>query len=266
MDVALKQRLVGASVLVTLGVILIPMLLEGPRESRDATAIPIPDQPDRGFQTRLLPVEPPDPDALEAASVPDPRPGEVVTVTTASTPAPVASAETPTVEPAAGPWVLQLGSFGNAANAQRLVAALTEAGWNAYQEKVQVADNTLYRVRAGSFASKAEAAEEGTRIGARFADLDISVRELSEAPARATPALTGWLVQVGSFANEGNAVQLLEKLRGAGFSAHIEARAGDPGGGYKVRVGPELDRASAERLRQRLREEFALNGILIDHP
>lgn len=271
MDVALKQRLVGASVLVTLGVILIPMLLQGPRENRDATSIPIPEQPERGFETRLLPVEPPDPDAAEAAPAPTGR-GEVVSVPTAgaAAPDPTASAD-PAAAPTGGGretgrWALQLGSFGNAANAQRLVTALSEAGWSAFHEKVEVADTTLYRVRSGPYSSRAEAERQGERIAARFADLDVAVRELEGAATRPAPALSGWLVQVGSFANEGNALSLRDRLRAAGFTAHVEAHPGDPGGDYKVRVGPELDRAAAEELRGRLREEFELNGILVDHP
>ncbi len=265
MDVALKQRLVGASVLVALGVILIPMLLEGPRNGRDQAAIPIPDQPERNFETRLLPVDPSESAAAEPEEpVPASGAREVVAVGTG----PAAASPEPPAEAAdaAERWVLQLGSFGNAANAARLIESLEQAGWDAYQEKVEVADHTLYRVRAGTWSSKAEAAAEGIRIAARFEDLDISLRQL-DGDAEPTPAnLRGWLVQVGSFAQEQNAYQLRDRLRAGGIAAHVVAVEAASGGGFKVRVGPELDRASAQRQRERLRTEFGLNGILVDHP
>ncbi len=57
MDRSLKQRLTGASVLIILGVIFIPMLLDGPpTDGYQEIDVPIPDPLDREFETRLLPV------------------------------------------------------------------------------------------------------------------------------------------------------------------------------------------------------------------
>lgn len=57
MDQALKQRLIGASILIALAVIFIPMLLDEPQpESASPTAMNIPPQPQPPTQTRRLPV------------------------------------------------------------------------------------------------------------------------------------------------------------------------------------------------------------------
>ena len=169
------------------------------------------------------------------------------------------------IDIAAGDWILQLGSFGNAANAARLVKNLRDAGWNAYQEKLTIAENTFYRVRAGAWSSKQEAAEAGTRIGALFKDLDVSVRSLGSANS-APGTLSGWMVQVGSFAQKNNAYSLRDRLRDGGLIAHVEAFDSSSGAGFKVLLGPELDRAGAQLLRERLRQEFELNGIIVNHP
>ncbi len=58
MDPALKQRLLGAAVLVALAVIFLPMLLDSPAPpSGEAMRVDIPVPPDRRFETRVLPLD-----------------------------------------------------------------------------------------------------------------------------------------------------------------------------------------------------------------
>jgi len=58
MEPALKQRLVGAAVLVALAVIFLPMLVQGPAPDSGAADVPLtmPDAPTDDFQTRELPL------------------------------------------------------------------------------------------------------------------------------------------------------------------------------------------------------------------
>ncbi|WP_140909078.1 SPOR domain-containing protein [Cognatiluteimonas lumbrici] len=58
MEPALKQRLVGAAVLVALAVIFLPMLVQGPAPDSGAADVPLdmPDAPAGEFQTRELPL------------------------------------------------------------------------------------------------------------------------------------------------------------------------------------------------------------------
>jgi len=74
MDIALKQRLVGASVLIALAVVVLPMLLGGrpDGESRETQVIELPPQPpELDFETRRYPIG-------EKAPQPDPVSGQVV--------------------------------------------------------------------------------------------------------------------------------------------------------------------------------------------
>ena len=64
MDSALKQRLIGAAVLVALAMIFLPMLLQGPDVGEpDAAQVPLsmPAAPDQEFETRELPLAVPQP-------------------------------------------------------------------------------------------------------------------------------------------------------------------------------------------------------------
>jgi DedD protein len=69
MDPQLKQRLIGAAVLIALAIIFVPMLLSGPAPKDSATVnLEIPPPPEREFQTRVVPAD------GGKASVPTPAP------------------------------------------------------------------------------------------------------------------------------------------------------------------------------------------------
>jgi DedD protein len=54
-------------------------------------------------------------------------------------------------------WVIQVGSFSSAANAEKLVASLRLDGLSAYQETVSSSGSSIYRVRVGPFLQREEA-------------------------------------------------------------------------------------------------------------
>jgi DedD protein len=78
--------------------------------------------------------------------------------------------------------------------------------------------------------------------------------------------LTAWVVQLGSFASEENARTLNERLRKKGYSAFVEPVRQDGEEVYRVRVGPELLRSEAQALREKIRAETELEGIVVGYP
>ena len=54
-------------------------------------------------------------------------------------------------------WVVQVGSFSSATNAENLVASLRTDGLSAYQETVNTSESIVYRVRIGPFLERKEA-------------------------------------------------------------------------------------------------------------
>jgi cell division septation protein DedD len=54
-------------------------------------------------------------------------------------------------------WIVQIGSFSKAANAEKLVASLRLDGLSAYQETVSSSGSRIYRVRIGPFLERKEA-------------------------------------------------------------------------------------------------------------
>lgn len=82
-----------------------------------------------------------------------------------------------------------------------------------------------------------------------------------EAPDDAAAAPAGWSVQAGAFSDRASADRLRERLREAGF----EARRLPPGddGLHRVRVGRWADRASAEEAARSMQEE-GFRGFVVE--
>ena len=74
-------------------------------------------------------------------------------------------------------------------------------------------------------------------------------------PAKAAPAPTGtYFVQLGVFVNRASADRLERRLRREGFSPIVKEITASGKRMYRVRVGPEIDRAAANALLKRLNE------------
>jgi len=190
MDNLLKQRLVGAIVLVALGVIFIPMLLEGPNRTLVPEMDEMPAPETLAPELPLKPFPPaaePKPaqravltDATADAPQPPspgpaaPEPDPASKPASASTPAPVVTAvpgtTKKTVPAAAGDsWVVQVVSLSNRANALALRDRLRKGGFATQVEQVLVGGETRYRVRVGPFLARDEAERVRAQIAERFA-------------------------------------------------------------------------------------------------
>lgn len=170
----LKQRLVGAAVLVALAVIVVPIVLNfGHEREWWGQRSSVPEPPPQGFVTRVLPLEQwgrqAESDLANGAAVLD-RPAQPpvtkdappATASSAKTPAPktaapppastvppAPSAPTPAAPAAAGEWAIQLASFSSKKNADDLTAFLVQKGFRAFVEQGGQGGDKVYRVRIG---------------------------------------------------------------------------------------------------------------------
>lgn len=227
MDLSLKQRLLGAVVLIALAVIFIPMFLSrpAPQQASETTSLAIPPAPDREFQNRVLPVDA-TPDAAKdsaptvtnpplATVETPPRPAEIpqptapVSTTPESspsqTPATTTKAETPAAptsskpdaaksadnEPgraANGRFYVHLGIYAEAKNADDLVATLKKGGFAAFTEPSEVQGKPAERVRVGPFEDRAAAEAARLRIKGMKPAVPGSVVELADDARTDAPA------------------------------------------------------------------------------
>jgi DedD protein len=95
--------------------------------------------------------------------------------------------------------------------------------------------------------------------------VDAPVIELPP-PRSARDGMPSWVIQVASLRTPEAAGELEAKLRKAGFSAFVEQAEVRGKQYYRVRVGPEVDRANAERVAARLREQQKLDTLIQNYP
>lgn len=208
MEERVKKRLVGAVVLVALAVIFVPFFLEKQGEQPQSAVDlqeRIPPQPPQTFRNGLVPDEksateqilelerdnsefniserlelqeyvPPaeivdEPAAVETGG--NARESEELSSPPVASSRPEKSGKPQQAAAAQQPasstgWIIQAGSFGQKANADRLQRNISNSGASAYIEEVDVQGKTLYRVRLGPFPSKSSAQQQLEVVEKRF--------------------------------------------------------------------------------------------------
>ncbi len=189
-----KERLIGASILVALLVLIVPELLSGPKPAvpvaeppRLPAAASTP-EPNRTVTVDLATSKAPVQNETEADSTPPPSAAPAPAPAAASAPPPPpaaaayprgASVESPAPPPIskggagrgeaahASGWSVQLGSFASRANADNLVRQLTGQGFAAYVVSGGSGAATRHRVRVGPFADR----DAGARAAAKLKTL-----------------------------------------------------------------------------------------------
>ena len=178
MERALKERIIGAIVLVIFVVLVVPIFLDGPPEDGEIVSerILLPGQKDQDIKTVVLERGRSEPIPV-ASSTKDVAAEPKVTQTTPEPvpqqqsvreeQAPVPQPQTAVVKPAAsttGMWAVQLGSFSNKENAEKLAADLRKQGYAAFLSQLQTSSGQLHRVRIGPQKDHASAEAMAARL------------------------------------------------------------------------------------------------------
>ena len=186
-----KQRIVGGLVLVALGAIVIPFLLDMHQDGQWWGKGNIPKKPEDGFVTRVLPLQ----------------------------------------------------------------------EWSKQAQSELAQGGAQLDAAAAAIKDQAESPPPAVRPPPAKA-----ARTPSASVAVATAVAEGWVVQLGSFANQKNAEDLQERLRQKGYHAFMDQIQQGGQTVYRVRIGPEQQRAAAESLRGRLEHDLELKGIVLHIP
>lgn len=328
MESSLKQRLLGAAVLIALAVIFVPMFLSGPppKQTSDTINLDIPSAPERKFETRTLPLAvpnitapapavtaptgaslPPSPTTSAPITAQVPVPTDSNRLATVDTQAPphnddsaetISASPTPVMPTTAipanasptvaatvpvsaaagtaenGRFTLNLGIYADQAHAAALVQNIKKLDLPVFTAATDYQGKPAQRVRVGPFADRAAAEAARLKIKVFDTKLAINISETADTPATTDmPASTlpatrvgGWVVQLGAFKSEGEANKLRERCRVGGFVAFVDRSGAGDQALWRVRAGPEADRAVADKLRASLKQKLQLDGILVTQP
>lgn len=212
MDLQLKQRVVGAAVLVVLGVIFIPIFLEsGTHDELVSDVAQLPDAPDKPFEPSVQPLDEAEVEAMA-------REARANTL-----PAPI-------------------------------VEAVPEQGPSDERGQPETTPTTTDQP-----ATEAVPTEARVEVPDAPKAVEVGVGVPASPPSEAQDA---WTVQLGSFGNVENARRLIDRLRDKGYPGYLQRQAEGDTTVFKVRVGPQVARAEAESVRDRLTKDFDMKGML----
>jgi DedD protein len=263
MDPALKQRLIGAAVLVALAVIFLPMLLGGPSpSSQRGSDVPlsIPAAPDRPLTTREIPLGlPPAPEPSASAPV---DPDRVVTVDADIAPRIDAldAADRPADSIASDPPAAMPPQAANPSTppATAVTTASTPAPPPAAAEPVAgAAGGSRFVVNLGSYTNRDNA--EALRARLQKAGVTVYAESISVDGKPATR------LRAGPYANRGEAEaarQRVQRSEGGLPASVLTLDAGETprepakpavAAGFAVQVGALKSEQEAQALRERLR-------------
>ncbi|MFK8030796.1 MAG: SPOR domain-containing protein [Gammaproteobacteria bacterium] len=268
MERATQERLVGATLLIVAGVVMIPWLLDGNSAAPGVTEreLVLPGGNSGGNETRLISLELPrqdnstsdapvrelnartvrDVDQTAAAiNLPTPKPASTSKPASASR-----SASTSSSVPArfAKPMPESTGSE-SAAKPTPVVSSTANSSKPEPKPKPKPKPIPVREERkpAPVVATPVPAPRTGTK------------------PAAVASESNAWAVQVGSFASQENAERLAGLLRGKSYKAFVMRNVIEGRVRYRVRVGPVNERGEADLLAAALREDRQPARVL-SHP
>ncbi len=189
MERALKERIIGAIVLVIFVVLVVPIFLDGPPADGEIVSerVLLPGQEDQDTKTVILDRERSEPipaarnpqseKTTKQVTLPTPEATKPESRPVVDEPAEQASAR---VEPQRDPpppqtvpkpaasttgmWAVQLGSFSSKDNAEKLAADLRKQGYAAFLSQLQTSGGPLHRVRIGPQKDRASAEAMAARL------------------------------------------------------------------------------------------------------
>lgn len=177
MDRALRERIIGAAVLVVFAVLVVPVFLDGPGDDAEmiseTVTLPGQNNQERKQQTIVLDRDRTEPVPTAATPAPaeqktpapekeKPAPG---VQKKQATPAATTSNTAAATESTTGMWAVQLGSFSNQENAERLATDLRKQGYAAFLSQLKTDSGALHRVRIGPQKDRESAESVAAKLG-----------------------------------------------------------------------------------------------------
>ncbi len=170
MDRALKERIIGAIVLVVFAVLIVPVFLDGPSGDTEiiSESVSLPGQNGQGTRTQTVVLKrdrsSPVPQTVAEDKPVPPAQTQAPAKSAASAPAKAAdTGQSKSAQPKPAPtsltgmWAVQMGSFSQKANAEGLVSELRNAGFAAFLSQLNTSSGDLHRVRIGPQKDRASA-------------------------------------------------------------------------------------------------------------
>ncbi|NNF16158.1 MAG: SPOR domain-containing protein [Gammaproteobacteria bacterium] len=233
MERAIKERLVGASLLILAAVIIVPWLLDGPEQtSRETTELQLPGAGAVQTETRTIVLDGTVPGGSGVSR------GAMVNETPRDrAPTSAKNVDIKAAQSDPSDTVAEKGSSSPPAT-----TAKTDTTASASDAALPDPMQAAAALPPAEFTQPVETDEE-------------SGSDAVSLPVTTAASGPGWAVQVGSFALQENAERLADRLKNKGYGAFVMRNVVDGRVRYRVRVGATKERPEADELAAALRAD-----------
>jgi cell division septation protein DedD len=214
------------------------------------------------------------------------------TAAPAKTAAPMAATSTaaPATPPATaahGQYSLNLSAYASSASAQSLIQRVRGLGYPASGRSISQGGKQLTLVTAGPFESRAAAEAARLKITQTIPGAPAHLEGSASTPAQDDPAPVakaasaassaapaaagtskpgGWAVQIAAMGSQADANALRDKLRANGFDGYVDTVNASGKQLWRVRAGPQTQRADAVRIRDQIKTKLGVDGNVVSAP
>jgi cell division septation protein DedD len=181
-----------------------------------------------------------------------------------------------------GSYTLNLSAYASAAGAASLERRVRALGFPASSHAITQAGQSRTLVLAGPFATRTAAETARLKIiqsipgaPARL-EQDASHADVAPAGAAANTGATtnraatnragGWAVQLAAMSSQVDATALRDKLRANGFDGFVDSVQSGGRKLWRVRAGPQTQRADAQRVRDQIKAKLGVDGNIVAVP
>jgi len=253
MDRRVKERLVGATILVVLIVLIVPELLSGPKAR--VTPVQHPSAAGPAEAVRNVTVDLATSKATPAENTPaENTPNENTAASAASQSAESTTATGAAVSGDAAPGNTASGDATASGEAPTAESAPGEGPAGAPASTSRANPPTIATLKAQQPAHSTHPELESQPSIPRSA-AQASKPDNASAIAPAGAPNHHWAVQLGSFASRANAERLVRQLKPHDASLYVSSSGKGASLRYRVRIGPLADRDAAERVVAKLKKE-----------
>ena len=163
---------------------------------------------------------------------------------------------------------VKLGSFSQQANAEKVKSSLLQKNIKAIVEYnpglklYRVWSQELYQseVSANNYVSAVN------KLKMNIGTPKVVTISAADVDLMASQGQLGWVVQLGSFSDKNNAIELRNKVSAAGYKGFVDVIYNNKGKEfYRLRVGPLMEKMDAEKTQTEIKAKLKLDGLVKSH-
>lgn len=183
----------------------------------------------------------------------------------------------PTPQPAAGQgsYTLNLSAYASASGAAELQRKVRALGYPVTGHAITQAGQPRTLVVAGPFQTRAAAEAARLKITQSIPGAPARLEQDAsrESSAAATKPATsgsntagGWAVQLAAVSSQADANALRDRLRANGFDGFVDSVQSGGKTLWRVRAGPQTQRADAQRVHDQIKSRLGIDGNVVSVP